>query len=73
MERREDRPSANARPPDLTQPKDVLEYLLETEIDRLETAKRIEKERNIVFPETTVIIRDIQKLSSIACNHWNTQ
>lgn len=29
---------------------------------RLETAQRIETERRIVFPETTVIIRDIQKL-----------
>jgi len=24
---------------------------------------RIERERNIVFPETTIIIRDIQKLT----------
>jgi len=31
-------------------------------MDRLEVARRIEKERKIVFPETTIIIRDIQKL-----------
>jgi len=40
----------------------VLRHLLEVEMDRLETARRIENERRIVFPETTVIIRDIQKL-----------
>jgi len=33
------------------------------EEERLATAIRIERERNIVFPETTVIIRDIQKLA----------
>lgn len=40
----------------------MLEYLLRVEVDRLEVARRIEKERDIVFPETTIIIRDIQKL-----------
>jgi hypothetical protein len=39
-----------------------LRYLLQIEVDRLEVARRIESERSIVFPETTVIVRDIQKL-----------
>lgn len=61
METSQERPRAGT-PPDLTQPKEMLEYLLRVEIDRLEVARRIEKERDIVFPETTIIIRDIQKL-----------
>jgi len=58
----ENRPRANAQPPDLNNPKEVLQALLSIEWERLETATRIEEERNIVFPETTIIIRDIQKL-----------
>jgi len=42
----------------------MLQHLLTVELDRLEVARRIEKERDIVFPETTVIIRDIQKLNA---------
>lgn len=61
METSTDRPRAGA-PPDLDAPQEVLRYLLTVELDRLETARRIERERRIVFPETTVIIRDIQKL-----------
>ena len=57
-----ERPRANAQPPDLNNPKEVLQALLSIEWDRLETATRIEEERSIVFPETTIIIRDIQKL-----------
>jgi len=52
----------NADPPDVTGPLPTLQYLLEVEKDRLEVARRIEKERDIVFPETTIIIRDIIKL-----------
>ncbi len=58
------RPRANAKPPELNQPVNILKKLLDIELERLETAVRIEKERNIVFPETTVIIRDIQKLNA---------
>ena len=58
-----DRPECNEKPPDLTQSVELLKYLLGIEIKRLVTAVRIEKERNIVFPETTIIIRDIQKLN----------
>lgn len=60
----DDRPSANARQPDLTKPLEVTQALLEIEWERLLVAQRIEKERNIVFPETTVIIRDIEKLQA---------
>ena len=62
MGKGQERPRANAQPPDLTNPDDVLKALLVIEWDRLLTAKRIEEERGIVFPETTVIIRDIQKI-----------
>ncbi len=63
MENSETRPRPGA-PPRLDQPKAILEYLLDIEIERLQTAIRIERERKIVFPETTVIIRDILKLHS---------
>jgi len=57
-----DRPNCNPIAPDCTRSAEILEHLLNIELKRLETAVRIENERNIVFPETTVIIRDIQKL-----------
>ena len=55
-------PRCNAKPPELNQGNADLEKLLAIEWRRLEVAERIEKERNIIFPETTIIIRDIQKL-----------
>jgi hypothetical protein len=64
MGKSQNRPRANAKPPELNQPVNILKKLLDIELERLETAVRIEKERNIVFPETTVIIRDIQKLNA---------
>ena len=57
-----DRPECNHKMPDLTQRREVTLYLLEIELGRLEVARRIEKERNIVFPETSIIIHDIEKL-----------
>ena len=60
----DNRAECNQTPPDLTQPKEILKKLLAIELDRLDTAVRIEQERKIVFPETTVIIRDIQKLNA---------
>ena len=57
-------PLCNQVAPDVAQPKELLRKLLAIELERLDTAVRIEKERNIVFPETTIIIRDIQKLDS---------
>ena len=41
---------------------DVLRDLLQIERERLTVALRIEAERKIVFPETTVIARDVERL-----------
>lgn len=49
-------------PPELDSPIETLRYLLDAEKKRLEVALRIEEERKIVFPETSVIIHDIQRL-----------
>lgn len=62
-------PGCNPDPPDLTAEVDLLRHLLAVELDRLEVARRIERERNIVFPETTIIIRDIQKLRAAIGAH----
>lgn len=40
----------------------ILEELLDLERRRLKSAVEIEERRDIVFPETTVIIRDIERL-----------
>ena len=58
-----DRPKAG-EPPDLTSPTEVLRYLLGIECARLEVALSIERKRELVFPETTVIIRDIERLTA---------
>ena len=62
MDDGQERPRAGD-PPQLTAPIDILRELLSVERDRLPVALRIEKERSIVFPETTVIIRDIERLT----------
>jgi len=49
-------------PPALTAPLEILEDLLAIECERLRTAREIEKRREMVFPETTVIVRDIERL-----------
>jgi len=49
-------------PPNLGAPLAILRELLEIERDRLRTAREIEKRREMVFPETTVIVRDIERL-----------
>jgi hypothetical protein len=41
---------------------EVLRHLLAIERERLDVARRIEVERSIVFPETSVIVRDIMRL-----------
>ncbi|MDD5352997.1 MAG: hypothetical protein PHS93_07560 [Candidatus Omnitrophica bacterium] len=63
MEKSKERPRANDKPPKLNGTVETLKSLLKIENTRLETAIRIEKERNIVFPETTVIIHDIYKFT----------
>ena len=62
MDTCKDRPQPGD-PPALDSPIEILKELLSIERERLQVALRIEKERNIVFPETTVIIKDIQRLS----------
>ena len=64
MGRSTERPGASLKSPELNGSKEVLKKLLAIELKRLETAVRIEGERNIIFPETTIIIRDIYKLHS---------
>ena len=55
------RPRAGA-PPRLDEKVEILRELLEIERARLITAREIEVERRIVFPETSVIVRDIVKI-----------
>ena len=49
-------------PPQLDSSLEILRSMLQVEQDRLEVAREIEKERKIVFPETSVIVRDIMKI-----------
>jgi hypothetical protein len=58
-----ERPKAGD-PPDLTRPTEVLRYLLAIEAERLQVALSIERKRELVFPETTVIVRDIERLTA---------
>jgi hypothetical protein len=58
----QERPRAGD-PPQLNAPLEILRELLRTERDRLQVALKIERDRSIVFPETTVIIRDIERLT----------
>jgi hypothetical protein len=58
----ETRPTPLPTAIDLTERHEILRGLLESERARLANALRLEKERSIVFPETTVIIRDIERL-----------
>lgn len=48
--------------PDLGAPLEILRELLAIERERLRTAREIEQRREMVFPETTVIVRDIERL-----------
>ena len=57
------RPEPAERAHDLTQHRAILAHLLVVERERLEVARRIERERSIVFPETSVIVRDVYRLS----------
>lgn len=42
-----------------------LEELLKTELDRLKVATAFEQRKQIVFPETTQIVRDILKIEEM--------
>jgi hypothetical protein len=48
--------------PDLSAGTEILRELLAIERERLVVAREIERERRIVFPETSVIVRDIERL-----------
>lgn len=58
----ENRPVPRSGPIDPNEKSEILYELLVIERARLAEAVRIEKERRIVFPETTVIIKDIKSL-----------
>ena len=57
-----DRPSPRTGAIDPEEKSEILHELLDIERKRLAEACRIEKERRIVFPETTVIIKDIKSI-----------
>ena len=48
-------------PPRLDEPVEILRHLRAQNLQRLGVARRIERERDFVFPETTVIMRDVWK------------
>lgn len=56
------RPVPRPTPIDPSEKAEILRELLTVERARLENALRMETERSIVFPETTVIIKDIERL-----------
>ena len=58
----EGRPVPNPDPPRLDADVKTLRWLLRVEKRRLKEAVRIERERRIVFPETSVILRDVHRL-----------
>lgn len=57
-----DRPVPRAHGIDPGERIEVLRELLTIERQRLINALKLEQERNIVFPETTVIVKDIERL-----------
>jgi hypothetical protein len=48
--------------PDLNAGTEILRELLAIERERLVVAREIERKRQVVFPETSVIVRDIERL-----------
>ena len=58
----EGRPIPNPDPPPRDKDVKTLRWLLRIEKRRLKEAVRIEQERRIVFPETSVILRDVCRL-----------
>jgi hypothetical protein len=57
------RPAPAPRAPPRDALREVYEELLAIERQRLQVAVRIERERGFVFPETTVIVRDVRFLA----------
>jgi hypothetical protein len=58
----EGRPAPNPVPPACDADVKTLRWLLRIEKRRLKEAVRIERERRVVFPETSVILRDVCRL-----------
>lgn len=58
------RPVPSPRAPDLEQHRAILAELLEVERARLAEARALEQRRGFIFPETTVIARDVARLSA---------
>lgn len=58
-----DRPVPASKAPPRQALRAVYEHLLSVEQERLAVAVRIERERGIVFPETSVIVRDVRTLA----------
>lgn len=56
------RPALEPRVPDLDQPLEILRALLALQLERLEAARALERERSFVFPETSVIAKDVMRL-----------
>ena len=57
------RPAPAPRAPPREALREVYEELLAIERERLQVAVRIERERGFVFPETSVIVRDVRTLA----------
>ena len=57
------RPAPAPRAPPREALREVYEELLAIERQRLAIAVRIERERGFVFPETSVIVRDVRTLA----------
>ena len=62
MASNQDRPVPRSGPIDPGERQEILHELLTVERARLANALRMEQLRSIVFPETTVIIKDIERL-----------
>ncbi len=58
------RPEPLPRAPDLGAHLDVLRELLGVQRERLRAARALEVERAFIFPETTVIAKDVARLSA---------
>lgn len=53
----------------IDQPQEILRFLFTENMKRFSTAIELEKERGLVFPETSVILRDcLRMLASIQAN-----
>lgn len=68
-----DRPVPRSRAIDPDERMEILRELLDIERDRLKNALRLEQDRSIVFPETTVIVKDIERIISAMSNYGDEE